>query len=128
MAGERERVGKVVPLSHTLSLLPPSKIIVFDQAKRRRFAMAKKVATRRELLVRWRGIEEVIGDGGDDVLPDTPKRRRLQRLKEDWWMPLLLPHGVSIVFVFTLCLVIGRNDERKKWFFPLFFPFLSLKK
>ncbi|RVX03742.1 hypothetical protein CK203_023058 [Vitis vinifera] len=53
--------------------------------------MAKKVATRRELLVRWRGIEEVIGDGGDDVLPDTPKRRRLQRLKEDcdriefWW-------------------------------------------
>ncbi|XP_019077812.1 uncharacterized protein LOC100265030 isoform X2 [Vitis vinifera] len=47
--------------------------------------MAKKVATRRELLVRWRGIEEVIGDGGDDVLPDTPKRRRLQRLKEDWF-------------------------------------------
>ncbi|RVW42795.1 hypothetical protein CK203_079913 [Vitis vinifera] len=61
--------------------------------------MAKKVATRRELLVRWRGIEEVIGD---DVLRDTPKTAPSPAPERGLVNATLLPHGVSIVFVFTL--------------------------
>ncbi|KAG7997209.1 hypothetical protein I3843_01G200700 [Carya illinoinensis] len=45
--------------------------------------MSKKLATRRELLDRWRGIEEEEED--DDGDHDSSKRRRLHHLKEQWF-------------------------------------------
>lgn len=43
--------------------------------------MGKKLVTRRELLDRWRGIEE---EDDDDRGHDLLKRRRLRQLKEGW--------------------------------------------
>ncbi|KAI9084552.1 hypothetical protein K1719_033540 [Acacia pycnantha] len=47
--------------------------------------MGKKLATRRELLDRWRGIEEEEeeNDDGDDI--DPVKKRRLHQYKEQWF-------------------------------------------
>ncbi|KAJ8535753.1 hypothetical protein K7X08_034154 [Anisodus acutangulus] len=42
--------------------------------------MSKKVVTRRELLDRWRGIEE-----DDDASVDLLKRHRFRHLKEEWF-------------------------------------------
>jgi len=45
--------------------------------------MSKKVVTRRELLDRWRGIEEE--DEEDDIASVDPlKRHRFRQLKEEW--------------------------------------------
>ncbi|GMY38250.1 helicase SEN1 [Fagus crenata] len=44
--------------------------------------MSKKLATRRELLERWRSIEE---DEDDDHDPDPSKPRSLHLLKEQWF-------------------------------------------
>lgn len=51
--------------------------------------MSKKLATRRELLDRWRGIEEE--EEEDDGGHDSSKQRRLHHLKEKWFAaPLFL--------------------------------------
>ena len=47
--------------------------------------MAKKLATRRELLDRWRGKEEEEEDDDDDL--DPSKRCRLHQHKEQWLSP-----------------------------------------
>ncbi|KAI4355924.1 hypothetical protein L6164_004648 [Bauhinia variegata] len=46
--------------------------------------MAKKLTTRRELLDRWRGIEEEEEDNDDDNI-DPSKCRRLHHHKEQWF-------------------------------------------
>ena len=45
--------------------------------------MAKKLATRRKLVERWRGIEEEEEDDDDDRI-DPSKRRSLHQSKEQW--------------------------------------------
>lgn len=55
-------------------------------------SMAKEVATRRDLLQRWRRIEEEEGDADDD---DDPTRLHLHKEK---WFPLSLTH-ISILFI-----------------------------
>lgn len=40
--------------------------------------------TRKELLHRWRGIEEEDENDDDDSPIASKKRRRLQQLKENW--------------------------------------------
>lgn len=44
--------------------------------------MANKLATRRELLDRWRGIEEEADEDDDRI--DASKRHRLHQNKEQW--------------------------------------------
>ncbi|CAH9118726.1 unnamed protein product [Cuscuta europaea] len=61
--------------------------------------MSKKDATRRELLDRWRGIEEEEDDGDGDF--NDLKRRRLHQLKEEWFsdafrLLIHLPKGIHI--------------------------------
>ncbi|MCD7466945.1 hypothetical protein HAX54_004047 [Datura stramonium] len=46
--------------------------------------MSKKVVTRRELLDRWRGIEEE-DDDDDSATVDLLKRHRFRQLKEEWF-------------------------------------------
>ncbi|KAL5699448.1 hypothetical protein ACHQM5_030351 [Ranunculus cassubicifolius] len=53
--------------------------------------MAKKICSRRELLDRWRGIEEE----DDSVWSDPTKQNRLRKLKEQWF---------SDTFNFLICL------------------------
>ncbi|GMQ07764.1 hypothetical protein CsSME_00051827 [Camellia sinensis var. sinensis] len=47
--------------------------------------MSKKGATRRELLDRWRGIEDEDDDDDDDAIAssDPSRSRRLRQLKEE---------------------------------------------
>ncbi|KAA8541523.1 hypothetical protein F0562_022675 [Nyssa sinensis] len=45
--------------------------------------MAKNVVTRRELLDRWRGIEEE--DDDDNASSDHSRQSRIRQLKEDWF-------------------------------------------
>lgn len=47
--------------------------------------MACKLSTRRELLDRWRGIEEEEEDEDDDRI-DSSTRRRLHQHKEQWFL------------------------------------------
>ncbi|VFQ65565.1 unnamed protein product [Cuscuta campestris] len=63
--------------------------------------MSKKEATRRELLDRWRGIEEEEDDCDDGEDSNSLKRRRLHQLKEDWFSDafhflIYLPKGIHI--------------------------------
>lgn len=54
----------------------------------RREKMSKKLATRRELLERWRGIEEDEDDDRDHD-HDPSQIRRLHQLKEQWFVTSL---------------------------------------
>lgn len=54
--------------------------------------MSKKTCTRRELLDRWRGIEE---EDDDSVWSDPSKQSRVRQLKEKWF---------SDAFSFLICL------------------------
>ena len=69
----------------------------------RREKMSKKLATRRELLERWRGIEEDEDDDRDHD-HDPSQIRRLHQLKEQWFVTslslLLLLVDDSIVCLF----------------------------
>lgn len=47
--------------------------------------MSKKIATRRELLDRWRGIEEEEEENDDEDNIDPLKHRRLHQHKEQWF-------------------------------------------
>lgn len=56
--------------------------------------MAKKLSTRRELLDRWRVIEEESDEDDDRIEPS--KRNRLHKNKEQWYylslLYILIPH------------------------------------
>lgn len=64
--------------------------------------MSKKMVTRRELLDRWRGIEEE--DEDDDIASVDPlKRHRFRQLKEEWSCSQF--HQNYIFPIFTCALV-----------------------
>ena len=73
--------------------------------------MSKKLATRRELLERWRGIEEDEDDDRDHD-HDPSQIRRLHQLKEQWFVTSLsLSLVLHLVDDSIVCLFMYQISE-----------------
>ena len=85
----------------------------FGETKKenRREKMSKKLATRRELLERWRGIEEDEDDDRDHD-NDPSQIRRLHQLKEQWFVTSLsLSLVLHLVDDSIVCLFMYQISE-----------------